>query len=294
MRTPLSMRSPAVYNLALGLLIVSPLIVYIFAVYLPYTVDWYDNFGLVALTPLAPYQVNTYFNPPWFALVLAPLGLLPFRIGQAINSFLNLAITALVVARYGGKRWSLVLTLTSLPFAALLLNGNVEWISMSAFLLPAQWGLIFISAKPQTGGLAALLWFKQAPNKLRFLLPLAIIIGTSLLIWRGWPTSMLANIAHAPPESIKDPNVSPWPWLIPIGLWLLYLAWRQDDVLLAVSATFCLVPYFIIHTVTILFALLSTRHLRTSIVVWIFLWTFAVIKSWHLLFPSMAASSHTP
>jgi len=146
------MRGPAVYNLALGLLIVSPLIVYIFAVYLPYTVDWYDGAGIAARNPLHPYQIPAFINPPWYALLLSPLGLLPPQVGQALNTFLNLAVTALVVVRYRGSKSSLLLTLTSLPFAALVLNGNVEWISMTAFLLPSEWALPFIFAKPQTGG----------------------------------------------------------------------------------------------------------------------------------------------
>lgn len=283
---PLSPRHPAVRSLGLGLLIAFPLVLAIFIAYLPYTVDWYGHFELVARTPFTPYRSSpTYFNPPWFALLLSPLGWLPARIGQALNAYLNFTVSALVVIRYHGNRWGLVLTLTSLPFTALLLNGNVEWISMAAFLVPAQWGLPLIAAKPQTGGLAALIWFTQAKDKIRFVLPLAGVVILSFILWGWWPAQMAANIRNAPPQSTIDPNASPWPWLIPLGLVLLYFAWRREDEVLAVGATLCLIPYFVIHSATLFFALLAARWPRLAALAWVLLWAGAVIKNWHLLFP---------
>ncbi len=271
-------------NLAWALVIAAPVILFVFTHYLPYTVDWYDNFGLAVHVPLAPYQVPAYLSPPWFALILSPLGLFPSRLGQAINAYLNLAVAALVIARFRGGRWSFVLTFTSLPFAALILNGNVEWIPMLAMLLPRPWGLPLLAAKPQAGGLVGLIWLKQARDKVRLLLPLAVVVSLSFVVWGWWPGRILANFAARPAEIGEDH--SPWPWLVPVGLAALYQAWKKEDELAAIGATLCLSPYYIVHSVTLFFAMLSARTPRRAAVFSALLWMWVVWKNWHLLFPS--------
>ncbi len=94
---------------------------------------------------------------------------------------------------------------------------------------------------------------------------------------------MAANIIGRPKEFIANANAAPWPWLIPLGLALLYLAWKRNDEMLAVGATLCLVPYFVIHSVTLFFALLSARQPRIAVAAWVLLWVGAIAKNWHLL-----------
>jgi hypothetical protein len=172
---------------------------------------------------------------------------MPARLSLAANAFLNLAVTTLVVIRYGGGSKSLIVALTSLPFATLLLYGNVEWVSMSAFLVPHSLALILIATKPQTGALAGLVWFRQAPSKLRLFLPLIAVVLVSLLVWPRWPEAAFANFAGREPPPLTLPsNASPWPWLIPVGIVLAIAAWREEDELLGVAATLCLTPYFVI------------------------------------------------
>jgi len=75
-------------------------------------------------------------------------------------------------------------------------------------------------------------------------------------------------------------NIAPFPWLIPIGLWLIYEAWKREDELIAVFATFCLVPYFAIYSLTIFFAMLTARTPRLSVIAWIVLWVFFFVLRW--------------
>jgi len=275
-----SVREPQVKNLMVALSLAAPLVIYLFYLYLPHGVDWYDGTGLAIRTPLDPYSVISFHYPPWFALLLSPLGLLPSQLGQAINAYLNLTTAFLIVATRRGKPWALAVVGTSLPLATLLLNANVEWVPMLAFLVPSAWGLPLLAAKPQSGALAALLWFKQAPSKLRLLIPSIIVGLSSLLIWGWWPPQAIGGRPLT-----AEANLSPWPWLIPMGLVLMYFAWTRDDELLAVGATLCLVPYFVIHSTTLFFSVLAARWPRVAIAVSIAIWIIAIIKNWHLLFP---------
>ena len=271
------LRTP-VRRLGLALLLVSPLIVYIFVLFLPDSVDWHGHFRIVAQNPLHPYQTKSFFNPPWFALPLSLFGWLPRPLSQAINAYLNLSVAALVVVRNKGRGVSILLALTSFPFASLLLNGNVEWIPMTAFLLPHRWGLPLLITKPQSGIMVAVIWFKQAGNKLRFLTPLIAVATASLVIWIGWPAHSLSNIIQSSPTPLQGPsNVSPWPWFFPLGIFLLYIAWKRTDELLAVAATLCLSPYFVIHSATLFFCLLSARSPRLALPISFALWLAAVL-----------------
>ena len=278
---PVSAERREARGLVYALLLAAPVVILAFYFFLPPGVDWYDGTGLAIRTPLHPYQIESFHYPPWFALFLSPLGLLPSRLGQAINAYLNLSVAMLVVFTRRGKPLALALVGTSLPMAALLLNANVEWVPMLAFLLPPAWGLPLLATKPQSGGLAALLWLKQEKNRTRLLLPAVGVGLLSLAIWGWWlPTAIGGR------PLTQEANAAPWPWAIPLGLALLVLAWRREDELLAVGATLCLVPYYVIHSATLGFALLAARYPRLAAAVWLALWCGAIAKNWLLLFPA--------
>ena len=281
---PLSFRDPPLRALAIALLIVAPALIALFTFGLPWSVDWFGIYSELARRTIHPYAITAFFNPPWFAVPLSLLGWMPPRLSQAANAFLNLAITALVVVRYGGTSKSLVLTLTSLPFATLVIYGNVEWIPMSAFLVPHSLGLILIATKPQTGALAGLVWLRQAQSKLRLLLPLIAVLVVSLLVWPSWPQAAFANFAARQPPPLTLPsNASPWPWLIPAGIVLLVAAWRGRDELLGVAATLCLSPYFVLHSATLFMALLAARTPRLALTFSLAMWLSAIVTNWNLL-----------
>jgi hypothetical protein len=180
----------------LALLIVSPLMIFAFAYFLPPAEDFLDAFWPAAHFPFDPYRIQAFLNPPWVALLLYPLSFLQEQVAQAVIAFLNLAATLLLVARYGGNRWSFILTATSAPFLSLLFNGNIDFLPMAAFLLPANWGLALMLSKPQVGIMAGLIWFKQAKNKLLFLIPALALLLLSFVIWGWWIPDMLRQSLH--------------------------------------------------------------------------------------------------
>jgi len=276
--------TPPLRVLALVLILVSPLIITLFTYFLPISVDWRGHLNIVAQRPLHPHSVTSFFNPPWFALPLFAVGWLPLQVGQAVNAYLNLLVTALVVVRCRGTLRSLLVALTSLPFAALLLNGNVEWIPMTSFLIPPALGLPLLLTKPQSGILVAFVWFRQAPKKLLFLLPAALTILVSLFLWPGWPLLAVSNILNSTPTPLAgDANASIWPWTVPLGVFLMVRAWRREGELLAVASTLCLSPYFVMHSATLFMALFSARSPRWALLVSLGLWLLAIITSWHRL-----------
>ena len=263
----------SVKNLALALCLVSPLVVFAFALYLPPASDFIDSFWLAAHFPFDPYRVVSYLNPPWVALLLYPLTFLSERVAQALIAYLNLAITLLIVARYGGNRWSFGLALTSAPFLSLLINGNMDWLPMLAFLLPAQWAIVLLLSKPQVGSVAGLVWFKQAKRKYLFFIPAIGFFLASFLAWGWWVPRMVNHALRVGGRTVGPWNIAPFPWLI-------YEAWKREDELIAVSATFCLVPYFAIYSLTIFFAMLTARTPRLSVIAWIVLWIFFFVLRW--------------
>jgi hypothetical protein len=265
---------------SLALLIVSPLIIFAFTYFLPPAEDFLDAFWPAAHVSFDPYSVPAFLNPPWVALLLYPLTFLPERVAQAIVAFLNLAITLLLVARYGGNRWSFVLTVSSAPFLSLLFNGNIDFLPMAAFLLPANWGLALMLSKPQVGMMAGLIWFKQARHKTIFLIPAVTLLLISFAIWGWWIPDMLGQSLSSSGRSVGPWNISPFPWLVPVGLLLLYFAWKKEDELIAVAATLCLVPYFAAYSLTAMFAMLAARNPRASIIAWAILWGFFFFLRW--------------
>lgn len=270
-------------NLALALVLISPLFIFIFTQILPPAGDFLDAFWPAAHAPLDPYQFPAYLNPPWVALLFYPLTFLQERLAQGIIAFLNMAMTILLVARFGGKRLSFILVITSPAFLSLLVNGNIGWLTMAAFLLPTNWGLTLLLTKPQEGLMAGLIWFKQAKNKLLFFIPSLGLTAVSFAIWGWWVPNMLQQ-SHLTNGRLVGPwNISPFPWLIPLGLFMLYLAWKLEDESFAVAATLCLVPYFAFYSLNTLFTMLAGRHPRLAIIGWVLLWIFFLGFRWIML-----------
>lgn len=241
-------------------------------------VDYTVVFYPVAHDPFHPYSVQGFINPPWVALLLAPLSLIPYELGRILISLLNMCVTSMVVLKYGGDKPALLITVTSYSFLFLLGTGSIEWMPMLGLLL--NWPILIL-AKPQSGALVLLVWLKRTKNKLVFILSIAAFLGLSLLIWWGWPWLMLENIRTLPAALASPLNrINLWPWGIPFGLILLYYAWVRDDELLAIVATWLLTPFLVYHSLTMGMALLAVRYPRWALIASLLLYITAVVR-WH-------------
>lgn len=241
--------------------------------------DWQTNFYPVSKIPLHPYIIRTFNYPPWTALILFPLGFFSEYASSVINSCLNIIVIGLLVVKRKGDVFSLILTLTSFPFIALIANNNIEWIPALGFILQNGWGLPLLLTKPQSGIFALLSWLTLVKNKMLFLVPTIIIIIISFIVWGNWIASVLESIKfwNLLNADLYHYNLSLFPWTIPIGLGLIFFILKnkpKESEILGVLATFCLLPYFASQALIILFALISVSHRRIAIISWIFLWLF--------------------
>ena len=171
----------------------------------------------------------------------------------------------------------------SYPFLLLLANGSIEWLPALGFILQNAWGLPLVLTKPQSGGIGTLAWFLPVKKKLVFLVPAFITIIASFIIWGNWFGAIITNIRYINAAKVVSftAGISPFPWAIPLGLGIIFYVFKykpDQSEILGALATFCLVPYFVPHSLTILFALLSVSHRRVAIFFWLLLWLFVILR----------------
>ncbi len=257
----------------------------VFLIFPPAAIDWRHTFYQVAKTPLHPFDIRPFMNIPWTALILYPFRYFLENISLAMNASLSLIVFGLLVIKRKGKSLPLVLTLTSYPFLALIANGSIEWIPALGFILQNEWGIPLLLAKPQSGILAIFAWVSSFKNKILLFLPAIIIIALSFIVWGNWLVAMMANVQYmqSANQGLSSWNISLFPWSIPVGLGLMFYVIKYQPVdgeLLGILATFCLVPYFAVHSLAIFFALLSVSHRRIAIGSWLLLWLYPVVSHW--------------
>lgn len=218
-----------------------------------------------------PYAVKGFYNPPWLLPLIAPLAVLPPRLGQATNSLLALTIMFLVIRHFGGKALSVMVAMLAPPTLFLLMNGNVEWLVLAGLLLPAPAGILLLSLKPQSGGGMIVLHIKCSPRPLLLLAPTAIIAGSSFLIWGWWPrfSSRAVDLSW---------NMSIWPWGLLLGIPILVLALKEESEELALSCMPFLSPYCGLIGWLIPFTVLAAKLPRATLISIVALWLIISIR----------------
>jgi hypothetical protein len=256
-------------------------IIWFLAPVLPLGDDWRLTFSQLNFWKPFEHQGIGYGvrNPPWILLLL-PYAWLPAHLGNAINFLLNILVSIAVIHRLRGGYWALGLVFLSPFFFQLMATNNIDWIPLAAFLAPESLGIVLLSCKPQAVAGAALIWIHQAwrsgPIRLALLfLPLAVLAAASLFLWPNWPIDLL-NVQRAFPQT-SSINWSIFPFAIPLGIWLLWRAWRTDDPFLAAIATPCLVTYISPYSFTVTFVLLACRHRREAMLIWLCAWWITII-----------------
>jgi hypothetical protein len=142
--------------------------------------------------------------------------------------------------------------------------------------VPRHIGLFLVLAKPQLGAPFALLWFVDSWRSggirqvARDFSPVTFALFVSFVLYGIWPLQMIGVIT-------KSRNISPWPYLIPLGLLLLALALRHQSEEAALSAAPFLAPYITFASLSVpLLALAS--HKRLMVAASVCLWLFVAAK----------------
>jgi hypothetical protein len=220
-----------------------------------------------------PYTVDGgFFNPPWVALLLAPLAFLPEKLGANINTLIGFYVLVYVALRLKAHPLTAFLLMLSAPVIVSLAFSNIDWIPALGLILPPQIGLFFLLVKPQIGVGVCIYWLVEAyqvggPRRvIKTFLPVTAAFVLSFAIYGMYPlqATRLTDIWW---------NTSMWPASIPLGLALLVFAIRQKRFGFAVIAGPLLSQYLSFNSWTFVMLGLLPESLLT-IAAFVGYWVF--------------------
>lgn len=261
-------------NLLQGTLIVTMLaaLVVVVRIYYPLGVDWEFTYSELPKYLSDPYELETFTNSPWIIFFL-PHAFLPVDWGNAINFVLTIVVLGLLIRKYRGGWQAMLLTFTSPVLLDIARTNNIDWLPGLAFLVPPIIGIPIMAVKPQVLGGAALIWWKKKNFSIRLLIPLIVLVLTSFILYGFWPFDL------GVPDIAYFWNFAPFPFMIPLGLWMLWQAWKKEDEILAAGATPFLTPYFAPYSIAPLMALIASRHRKVAFIIYIGLWMTVIVDA---------------
>jgi hypothetical protein len=160
----------------------------------------------------SPITTNYYSNPPWLALVLIPVAILPAHVGWALLCAATLLATLALLRHWAAQPGHVkpALALTSPAMLYLLLHGQIVALT-----------------KPQ-----AVLALALGTPRRRWPLALAIMVGAltlTVLLEGWWP---LALLRQPTPFADAGHNLwrGLWPFQVPLGMYLVVKGWRAPTI----------------------------------------------------------------
>jgi hypothetical protein len=193
-------------------------------------------------TPLYGERVTHgfYSNPPWVAVLLIPLSMIPFQWGWSIICVISLVLIMVLCRNWQFGPWKTVLVLTSPATFYLLLHGEIDVFVLAAMLLPREWWLLVAATKPQV---AIGLIFGIGKQRVSKAIVIASVIFLLTVPFFGfWPLDVLqqptpfVNAAH-------NLWVGLWPFQVPAGIALVLLGVRRKNERFLIAASPFLSPY---------------------------------------------------
>ncbi|WP_119070347.1 glycosyltransferase 87 family protein [Aggregatilinea lenta] len=184
-----------------------------------------------------------YSNPPWLAVILAPLTLLPQKLGYAVLSAATMVASLALLHHWTHGHSGLikpVLVLLSPAAFYTLMHGQIDALMVATILLPAEWWLLAAITKPQVAigialGIPRSLWIKA--------LLLTMVVGLlSILLFGLWPLDLIDQPA---PFKAMTHNLwlGLWPFQVPAGVALLVLGIQRKDERFLIAGSPLVSPY---------------------------------------------------
>lgn len=219
-----------------------------------------------------------YSNPPWLAIILLPVAMLPFRWGWAIISVLTIILPILVLKKWQGSVVIIQIFLVALspPTLYILIHGQIDAIILSGVLLPVQFWWLVAFTKPQV---AIGLLFGVPRNKLKQVIIItSMVILISFILFGNWVLDLLIQ----PAEYIQMTHniwLGIWPLQVPVGVALLVLGISRKKESLLVGASPFLSPYAATSSfLGIWVAMISYLKTWQSIIVFLSWWGAIVYR----------------
>lgn len=200
--------------------------------------DWCTVFQPAVQWILAggnPYVIPGLYNPPWALAPLVPVA----WVDGWVDFVLTFFVIAAVAWKLKASPLAIACVLLSIPGLYALTSGNVEWLAVLGFVVTVPWvGILLLLTKPQMGIVAAAFLAFKAWRDRRLaatLLPLAVVVIISTLALGAWWSNALTYNQTAAVNS-----AIPFPFGVPVGAWLAFKTWRENDVHYAIAAS----PFF--------------------------------------------------
>ena len=229
-----------------------------------------------------PYLVGKEFygvyEPFWAYLLLAPFALLPFWTGRILLFLVSLVAFAVSAVKMGASKFQLVMFLFSSSVFGGLYTGNIDFLVTLGFWMPPTIGLFFVLMKPQIGACIAIYWMYRAWREggvweiVRVFAPVTGAYLLSFLLYGFW-LKHLFNMANNPW------NFGIFPYLVPIGIFLLYKALQQQDKRLAGMSSPMIAPYVTTYNFSIMLLSLFNRP-ALFLAAWVVLWLKIFLPLW--------------
>jgi hypothetical protein len=232
----------------LGILILGFLVTVFALVPIPTGVgdDWETFKGsserILTGTPLYGERVTHayYSNPPWLAVLLIPLSLLPFQWGWSILCVTSLVLIVLLCRSWQIGPWKTVLVLMSPATFYLLLHGEIDALVIAGLLLPKEMWFVVAATKPQVAiGLVLGVGRERIIKAIGITLLLFLL---TLPFFGFWPL----QIIQQPTPFIDAAHnlwIGLWPFQVPAGVGILLLGIRRKDERFLIAASPFLSPY---------------------------------------------------
>jgi hypothetical protein len=243
--------------------------------------DWYQFYRPATLALIHgqnPYSIGSFHNAPWALIPFIPFALLPYQMGRVGFFLLSLACFFYIPYKLGAKPISIVLFITSYPVVSCLNGAGIEWLPMLAFVTPAPVSLVLASIKPQVGIGIGIYWLFESWRTggvravVKNFLPVALMLIASFAIYGFWILTFVG-------KSQNGVNMSIFPYLVPVGLYLLWSAIMQRQARPAMAAGPFFAPY---HTLFSLAVPLVTllEHPKLFAAISALMWAMGIVRAW--------------
>jgi hypothetical protein len=171
------------------------------------------------------------FNPPWYFVILSPLGFLPEKIGWSVVNTISIFSILLLANRYKLSKLSTGFLIASPPFFYNLVQGHIDVLMLLCLFLPAEYLLLAATAKPQILLPIALKLIRA--NRavwLKAVLITSIVVALSFLFFGLWPLRAieLAQLQFSQPQK-HNLLASIWPLQLIIAVPLILLGLERDE-----------------------------------------------------------------